>query len=127
MTVGLGVDIVEIDEITSIISQEIGFKEKVYSRDEIEYCESAPNRMSHYAARFAAKEAFMKACGLGWSTTLQWKDIETISGRKGKPYLKLHGNAKQFVESKQITNIFISLSHSNHYAIATIILESAAI
>jgi holo-[acyl-carrier protein] synthase len=123
MIKGIGTDIVEIEAIAKSIENSIRFKERVFTKTEIDFCEQKPLRYQHYAARFAAKEAVMKALGTGWANGIQWKHIEAINEENGKPFIRLTGKAKEQSKKMKIRGIHISLSHSEEYAVAVVVLE----
>ena len=114
----VGVDIIEIDRIEQAISSwKNSFLERVYTKAEMESCQ---NRASSFAARFAAKEAIMKALGTGmWG--LKWQDIEITQNTSGAPYVELHGKASNKAKELGITSFSVSLSHSKKYAIAMVV------
>src|SRR5271166_6536438 len=97
MIVGTGIDIAEVDRIAASIER-FGrrFTERVFTAEEIRYCESKANKAERYAARFAAKEAGMKAIGTGWSRGVRWHDIEVRRLPGGRPTLMFHGKAGDF-------------------------------
>ena len=97
MIFGIGIDNIEVKRIKKQIDGSTKFKEKIFTAEEIEYCESKKNYAESFAVRFAAKEAFLKAIGTGWAEGLQFIDIEILNGEKGKPEIHLHGKAKQIV------------------------------
>jgi holo-[acyl-carrier protein] synthase len=123
MIFGVGIDNIEVKRIKKQIDDSTKFKEKIFTTKEIEYCESKKNYAESFAARFAAKEAFLKAIGTGWSNGLQFKDIEILNDKKGKPIIHLQGKAKQIILDNEINNIQVSLSHLKEIATAIIILE----
>ena len=125
MITGIGTDIVEVERIAEKISKEQGFRELVFSSGEISYCESAANKYQHYAARFAAKEAFFKAIGTGWATGTAFNEIEIIHDEKEKPLLVLRGETAATLQQKGIGHICVSLSHVKTMATAVVIIESA--
>jgi holo-[acyl-carrier protein] synthase len=102
---------------------EKGFKEKVFTKKEIEYCESKTNKFQNYAARFAAKEAFLKAIGTGWRDGLAFNDIEIINDPLGKPEIKLYGKSKEYFDNNGIKNIHVSISHIRDFVNAIVIIE----
>ncbi|MGI9496685.1 MAG: holo-ACP synthase [Mariniblastus sp.] len=117
--VGIGTDIVECLRVAKMIDKHEGiFIERVYTPDEIEYCGSRKASTQHYAGRWAAKEAILKAMGTGWSNGIQWTDIEIINHMGGKPYVRLGGQAKVICESRGIAEIMISISHCDNFATA---------
>src|SRR6185503_13036868 len=94
MIVATGIDIVEISRIEEILAQRgERFRSRVFTEAEIEYCESRTSKSESYAARFAAKEAVMKALGTGWAEGIAWRDIEVIRAETGAPSLRLSGRA----------------------------------
>lgn len=125
MIVGLGVDIAEVDRIEAAIRRHgRPFLERVFTPEEIAYCERHKNKMERYAARFAAKEAAMKALGTGWRRGIRWRDLEVSNMSGGKPILRLHGIAREFANSLRVTNISLSITHSGNLALAQVIFES---
>jgi holo-[acyl-carrier protein] synthase len=125
MIVGTGIDIAEVPRIAESI-QRFGdrFLRRVFTQGEIQYCDSKANRVERYAARFAAKEAAMKALGTGWSHGVRWRDIEVVRQPGGRPTIKFHGKAAEFAARLSARNIALSLSHTAEQAIASVILES---
>ena len=123
MIFGVGIDNIEVARIKKQIDGKTKFKEKIFTLKEIEYCESKKNYAESFAARFAAKEAFLKAIGTGWSNGLQFRDIEVLNDEKGKPKVYLQGEAKQLILDYEISNIQVSLTHIKEIASAIIILE----
>jgi len=125
MIVGTGIDIAEVPRIAESI-QRFGdrFLRRVFTESEIQYCESKSNRIERYAARFAAKEAAMKALGTGWSRGVRWRDIEVLRQPGGRPTIKFHGKAAEFAARMNTKNVALSLSHTSEQAIAQVILES---
>ena len=123
MIFGIGIDEIEVARIEKQIQKEAGFKERVFTSAEIEYCESKKYRAQHYAARFAAKEAFMKAVGTGWRDGLAFNEIEIVKDELGRPALVLYGKAKEITDKHKITNIHVSLSHIKELANAIVTLE----
>ena len=123
MILGVGIDNIEVERIKKQIDGSNRFKEKIFTAKEIEYCESKKNYAESFAARFAAKEAFLKALGTGWSEGLQFKDIEILNDEKGRPKVYLRGKAKQIILDNELNNIQVSLSHLKEIASAIIILE----
>jgi holo-[acyl-carrier protein] synthase len=125
MIVGTGIDISEVPRIAESI-QRFGdrFLRRIFTEGEIQYCESKANRIERYAARFAAKEAAMKALGTGWSRGVRWRDIEVSRQPGSRPTIKFHGKAAEFAAKLKATNVALSLSHTPQQAIAQVILES---
>ncbi|MDD5569877.1 MAG: holo-ACP synthase [Bacteroidales bacterium] len=123
MILGTGIDIIEVERVENQISKSDGFRESIFTKREIKYCESKKNKAQHYAARFAAKEAFFKAIGTGWRDGLAFIEIEIKNNELGKPEIILHGKTKKFSEKQLIKNIHVSLSHIKNFVTAIITLE----
>jgi len=125
MIVGTGIDIAEVPRIRRSIER-FGdrFLQRVYTAGEIQYCDSKANRAERYAARFAAKEAAMKALGTGWNQGVRWRDCEVVRMPGGRPSLSFHGRAAEFAAQLGVRNAALSLSHTEGQAIAQVILES---
>lgn len=123
MIKGLGTDIVEVDRITEKIANDSGFKELVFSKNEIDYCERQKFKAEHYAARFAAKEAFFKALGTGWASGTHFNEIEIQHDAAGKPFLNFLGETKKTFATLQQQKISVSLSHTKTMATAIVIIE----
>lgn len=125
MIVGTGIDIAEVPRIAESIAR-FGdrFLHRVFTEGEIKYCDSKANRTERYAARFAAKEAAMKALGTGWNHGVRWRDIEVKRQPGGRPTLAFHGKAAEFAAKLGATNIALSLTHTEDEAFAQVILES---
>jgi len=123
MIIGIGTDIIEVERVEKQVSKNKGFREKVFSPSEIEYCESKKEKGQYYAVRFAAKEAFFKALGTGWRNGLAFSEIEIINDDMGKPEVKLKGKTKKFVEKMGNVKIFVSLSHIKYFVNAMVIIE----
>lgn len=123
MIFGIGSDIIEVERVGAVVAKGSGFTNRVFTKHEIEYCESKRNKNQHYAARFAAKEAFMKALGTGWSKGIGFDQIEVAHAQSGQPEIILHGKALEFADEMEIIRIHVTLSHLKEYAMATVILE----
>src|SRR5215470_475151 len=119
---GTGIDVIEVERIERALTRpRIGerFRVRVFTPGEIAYCESRGRpRYQSYAARFAAKEATMKALGTGWNRHVGWNDIEVLRQRGRAPMIVLHGKAAEFARRCGITRIHLSLSHTASFAIA---------
>jgi holo-[acyl-carrier protein] synthase len=124
MIVGTGIDIAEVPRVAQAIKR-FGqrFLTRVFTEGEIRYCDSKANRIERYAARFAAKEAGMKALGTGWSHGVRWRDIEVLRQPGGRPTLVFHGRAGEFASRLGVGNIALSLTHTADEAMAQVILE----
>lgn len=123
MILGIGVDLVSVERIEKSILQTSGFRERVFSTEEIEYCEHKKNRFESYAARFAAKEAFAKATGLGIFGGVPMNQVHVRNQANGLPELILSVQAQAVIASFGTTRIHLSLSHSQDTAIAYVIIE----
>jgi holo-[acyl-carrier protein] synthase len=123
MVAGLGIDMIEVERITNNIGKEAGFRELVFSKNEINYCETKTNKFEHYAARFAAKEAFFKAMGTGWMSGTAFNEIEIKNDEQGKPELILLGQTAIAVNKNGGIKISVSLSHLKTFASAVVIIE----
>ena len=125
MIVGTGIDIAEVPRIARSIAR-FGdrFIQRVFTDGEIRYCNSKANRVERYAARFAAKEAAMKAIGTGWNYGVAWRDVEVSRVPGGRPTIRFHGKAAEFANKIGARNVALSISHTEQIAIAQVILES---
>ena len=124
MIVGSGVDLAEVGRIRRSIER-FGerFLDRVFTPAERAYVERKKNRFERYAARFAAKEAAMKAIGTGWTNGVRWRDFEVANLPSGKPTLRLSGAAAARAEKLGVKSVSLSLSHTESLAIAEVILE----
>lgn len=122
MVIGIGTDIVEVQRISKSIESN-DFKVRVFSASEIAYCEGKVNKAEHYAARFSAKEAFLKAIGTGLRGDIALKEIEVINDELGKPSIKLNGKSSDIHSSKNIQAIHLTLSHVKDLAVAMVVVE----
>ena len=123
MIVGIGLDITDLKRIRKLYEDKADrFLQKIYSPEEIKTCLDRKDPIPGLAARFAAKEAFSKCLGLGWGGKINWSDVAVINDEKGKPELLLRNNAKEATIGKKI---WVSLTHTEEYAAATVILEEA--
>jgi holo-[acyl-carrier protein] synthase len=125
MIVGTGIDMAEVPRISESIER-FGerFLRRVFTEDEIRYCGSKANRAERFAARFAAKEAAMKALGTGWNRGVRWRDIEVSRQPGSRPTIKFYGVAAEFAAKLGTQNISLSLTHTPEHAIANVILEN---
>src|SRR5437588_3980066 len=125
MIVGTGIDIAEVPRIRKAIERFPGrFLERIYTAGEVRYCDSKANRVERYAARFAAKEAAMKALGTGWNHGVRWRDCEVVRMAGGRPTIQFHGRAGEFAARLGVKNAAFSIPHNQEQAIAQVILES---
>jgi holo-[acyl-carrier protein] synthase len=125
MIVGTGIDIAEVPRIRQSIER-FGnrFLQRIYTSSEIRYCDSKANRVERYAARFAAKEAAMKALGTGWRHGIRWRDCEVTRLPGGRPAIVFHAKAGEFAARLGVKNTALSISHTAELAIAQVILEN---
>ena len=126
-SVGLGVDIVEIERMKRILERNPSFSQRVFSEAECAYCDKSSNPATHYALRFAAKEAVVKALGTGFADGIGVRDIEVERAKGGKPNAKLSGRALEIANEQGIRDLSISLSytHTDAVACALAVTESA--
>ncbi len=124
MIIGTGTDLIDVERVAERVGRDNGFRELVFSAAEIAYCDTKAQPFQHYAARFAAKESFLKAIGRGWESGLQLNEIEIINDEKGRPGMRLSGETAVSVYPLGIKKIHVSLSHLKTYATAIVILES---
>ena len=125
MIVGTGIDIAEVERISLSIARFGGrFKERIFTANEIRYCESKANQAERYAARFAAKEAGMKAIGTGWSRGVTWRDVEVQRAPGGRPTIIFHGKAGEIFSKLGGVRAHLSITHTKETAMAVVILES---
>jgi holo-[acyl-carrier protein] synthase len=124
MIYGIGIDLIEVERVAEKIGKKAGFKELVFSKNEIEYCERMTCKFEHYAARFAAKEAFFKAIGTGWKNGTAFNEIEINNNENGKPEIFFLGNTAQTVADMKLGKIAVSLSHLKTMASAVVIIEN---
>ncbi|MDR3181586.1 MAG: holo-ACP synthase [Planctomycetaceae bacterium] len=116
----LGTDIIECERIAAMLERHgEHFTRHVFTDAEIRYCEGRKNTAQHFAGRWAAKEAVLKALGTGWISGISWKDAEVVSLASGKPVMVLHGGAAEAAQRQGICDVLISISHCKSYAVAT--------
>jgi holo-[acyl-carrier protein] synthase len=120
---GVGTDIIEVQRVEEKLIRTVSLKEKLFTPTEIAYCDSKHRPALHYAARFAAKEAFLKAMGTGWSGGHKFSEIEVVNNTLGKPELFVHGKVNEFCRAHGITGMQVSLSHIKDLAKAVVVLE----
>jgi len=124
MIFGAGIDIVDISRFEKFVREnnEPLFN-RVFTPHEKAYCVAKKRSAQHYALRFAAKEAFLKALGTGLRNGISWRDMEVVNDPLGKPELRLGGRAGDIFRQNHLTQIFLSLSHDGNFAVASVILE----
>ena len=122
---GIGVDIIETERIQNSLAR-FGerFLHRVFTEGEITYCQSMKYPARHFAARFAAKEAVSKAFGTGIGKAMGWRDIDVRKKSTGEPFVVLAGGAKSLASERNVRDVWISLSHTDHHAVAMIALET---
>ncbi len=124
MIVGLGIDITEVSRIREAIERRgRALVKRVFTPAEIAYCEGHRDPYERFAARFAAKEAGMKALGTGWRRGVRWVDLEVVRLPSGKPTLELHGKAHEIAAKLGVTAISLTLTHTRDTALAQVIFE----
>jgi len=124
MIIGIGVDIAEIERLRKTMERlKDRFILRVFTREEQQFCLGRRDPVPHFAARFAAKEALFKALGTGWARGITWLDAEVLREKQGAPTLALHGEAERLSAAKGTHKVHLSLSHSDQWAAAVVILE----
>jgi len=125
MIVGMGIDVAEVKRIQAVIeAQAERFLRRVYTPEEVTYCEQFKNKFERYAGRFAAKEAAMKALGTGWSRGVRWVDVEVVRQRGGRPTVALKGTARKIADNLGVKHIALSITHTAEQAFAQVIFEN---
>jgi len=124
VVLGLGVDLIEIERVAEALERKSGprFEKRVFTAGEIEYCRSMSNPYPHFAARFAAKEAVMKAFGTGWSAEVNWQGIEVVRDKLGKPHIKFNDKTAELANKLGARVAQVSLSHDKGRAMAVALL-----
>jgi holo-[acyl-carrier protein] synthase len=124
LIIGLGVDIAEVSRIKAAIERHgQPFLRRVFTPNEIEYCEHFRNKFERYAGRFAAKEAAMKALGTGWRRGVRWVDFEVVRQQSGRPTIALTGEAAKIAAALGVRRISASITHTESQALAQVIFE----
>lgn len=124
MIFGTGIDIVDISRFERFVREgKDALFQRVFTPGEIEYCNRKKRSAQHFAIRFAAKEAFFKAVGLGLREGMSWKDVEVVKNVLGKPDLELHGRAAVIFAEMELIRSHTALSHDGAYAVAMVVLE----
>ncbi len=124
MILGLGIDIVDIHRVKRIAG-EYGddLLRRVFTEREAEYCRAKKNPEINLAARFAAKEAFLKALGTGLRGKIEWREIEVVNDHLGKPSFELYGAAREALSAKGAAYVHLSITHTADYAAAVVVVE----
>jgi holo-[acyl-carrier protein] synthase len=123
MISGIGIDLIETERVGDKIAKETGFREYIFSAAEITFCESKANKTEHYAARFAGKEAFLKAMGTGLGGGFTLNEIEILPDSAGKPELYFMGSTAEAIEEKGKFKFHITLTHLKNIACAMVVIE----
>ena len=122
--IGHGIDIVEVGRIAAMVERHgARFLERVFTPGELGYARGRKRETEHLAARFAAKEAVLKAIGTGWRSGIGWRDVEIGVLPSGQPLVKVHGRAAEAATELGIERWVVSLTHSRRYAAASVIGE----
>ena len=123
---GIGTDIVDIARIRKLLVKNRKFKNRIFSTQEIKYCESKVNKISSYSKRFAAKEAFAKALGVGIRKGVSFNEISIINNKNGAPFIELSGKTKTITKkiTKKKNKIYLSLSDEKKYALAMVVISN---
>ena len=125
MIYGIGTDIVGISRFQRFLdSGNSAILNRLFTEQERSACGSNKRSAASFAARFAAKEAFLKALGTGLRNGLSWRDMEVLNDDLGKPDLYLNGRAREMMKERNVRRIFLSLSHDSDSAVAMVILET---
>jgi holo-[acyl-carrier protein] synthase len=124
MILGTGIDIVEVARIQKSMEKNEGFSRLVFAPEEVIYCKNSGNPFQSFAGRFAAKEAFFKALGTGWSGQLAFHEVCILNDELGKPFITLSGETLEALKDKESCIFHLSISHAEHYATAFVIIET---
>ena len=124
MILGVGIDEIEVERIERGLRKESGLKERLFTPEEIRYCEARRHAAMHFAARFAAKEALAKALGTGISGGMAFREIEVVRDADGRPSIRLHDRTRRGAEERGVGKIHVSLTHTLGRAAAVVILET---
>ncbi|MBM4119970.1 MAG: holo-ACP synthase [Nitrospira sp.] len=123
MIVGIGLDLVKIDRVRTIADRwKARFLDRLYTPTERRACMKKASPYASLAGRFAAKEALLKALGIGWADGVRWRDIEVLNDRSGRPRATVSGRVKTLMTRAGVTDIQLSLSHDTDYAVAQVVL-----
>jgi holo-[acyl-carrier protein] synthase len=124
VVIGLGIDIVEVSRIRKALENGDALARRVFTEQELQYCAARKNRFQHFAGRFAAKEAALKAIGTGWQEGIRWQDVEVVPGEKGKPELNFYGRAEEILKELKGRSAHLTITHASEYAVAAVVIES---
>jgi holo-[acyl-carrier protein] synthase len=126
MIVSIGIDIIEVSRIREVLLRTPRFADRVFTPAERVYCDSrGAGSAQHYAARFAAKEAALKALQTGWRGGISWQDVEISARESGAPFLIFRGQVLEVFEKFGATTTHLSMSHTSQHAIAQVVLEKS--
>jgi holo-[acyl-carrier protein] synthase len=124
---GTGIDIVEVERLEGVVARRgERFLRRVFTGAERAYCDARARPGTHYAGRFAVKEAVLKALRTGWSQGIGWREVEVVPGAKGEPSARLTGEALRRAQAMGIETVHISISHTDRYAVASAVAEGEA-
>ncbi len=123
MIFGIGTDIIEVGRMERHMKGNSGLREKLFTAREQAYADDKATTYQHYAARFAAKEAFFKALGTGYRYGMAFHEIEVVNDELGKPIIHTHGKVKEYIENEGVQHIHLSISHVKEMASAFVVLE----
>jgi holo-[acyl-carrier protein] synthase len=123
--IGIGLDLVKIARVRAAAERwQERFLKRVFTEAECRYCFQRASPYASLAARFAVKEAVLKALGTGWSQGVRWVDIEVLPDRTGRPQASVEGRVRSLIREVGVTNIHVTLSHDAEYAMAEAVLEA---
>jgi len=122
MTRGVGIDVVDVARMAKRIEKP-EFVNLVFTETESKYCLPKKHKAQHFAARFAAKEAYMKAVGLGWTNDADFKEIEIVNDENGQPKIVLSGQTLSYFRDRKFKQVLVSLSHTEATATAIVVLD----
>ena len=126
MTVGIGIDIVEVQRVARALDEHgARFEKRIYTQGEIDACAGRADRALALAARFAAKEACLKALGTGWSGGIGFQDVEVVRDAAGRPQIRLHGRAADRARAIGAQRVHVSLTHERRVAAAVVVLDGS--
>ena len=125
MIVGIGVDLFSVIRVEEDLDKgEEGLRDSIFTPEEIAYCQSKRYPAQHFAARFAAKEAVFKALGASGLAGSHWRDVEVRVERNGRSYVILTGKVREAADTLRVASVFVSLSHTRDWAVASVVLEA---
>lgn len=123
MILGVGLDLLSIPRLEAALKRHPRLKERVFTEAERKACEKKVNPLGSYAARFAVKEAAMKALGTGWAQGVGWRDLEVVGGMGRPPGIAFHGAAKGHFDAMGATKAHVSITHEKEMAAAVVVIE----